>query len=713
MTKSRLGLAAALLTVACAVQAAIPYERAVTAPVYGVPPRGRAVAAVASDGNGALLAWNDIGRGAIYATRVGPDGTVLDKTGTRIEASAITGGPWAFWSGNEYLVFWETFAGLSFASVDDPVSTRTALPLFAYDIAFNGTRFVVTLYGGRIAVLDRSGRLIEKDITIPGLEDNGIAMNVRSNGHGFLLTFGSLDVHAVALDASGHPAGPARVIGKNINSLFVRSASDGDEYVLIVNDVKTHPLRIAADGTPLPTPALELPTSSGYSTLSWTGSDYLYTWSSSDSTALYTSRVSALRFDPLSGALHSGIAILTDHVQPPHAVGAAGNNFLLTWSDATLATKAEIIAPQSLTHGAPFDVSLSAAEQTAPHIAFSGRNALVVWEEAQAIYAMRMDDLGRTLDAAPILVASEAVHPNVVFDGTSFVVSWQPYLSQTLALSRIDPDSGVLLDRGGMAIASSAETYDVASAGGGVTMVAWSNAQSRLFVQRVNQALVPLELPLALAPATYGANPSIAWNGAQWLVAFEEYVFGGYGIPEFPDRKHNARAVRLTSSMTPLDTEPITLAVAPNDLFLQHRAPHAASSGDDYLIAWTARSWLSTGPSDVVARHVRADGSVGGVIAAGAGTSTSTVWTPGGYAIGFSSAAGDAVGVMAGKFGDTAVGAPFKISASPDAEPGLALVYANGRLSGAYTRIATEELYGGVSRVFVRDARPMHGRAAR
>jgi len=107
MMKSGLGLAAALLTFTCAVQAAIPYERPVTAPVYGVPPRGRSVAAVASDGNGALLAWNDIGRGAIYAARAGVDGTVLDKTGTRIEAQAITAGPWAFWSGSEYLVFWD------------------------------------------------------------------------------------------------------------------------------------------------------------------------------------------------------------------------------------------------------------------------------------------------------------------------------------------------------------------------------------------------------------------------------------------------------------------------------------------------------------------------------------------------------------------------------------------------------------------------------
>src|SRR5690349_6106255 len=116
MTKSKLGLAAALLTFACAVEAAIPYERPVTAPVYGVPPGGRSVASVASDGNGALLAWNDIGRGAIYATRVTSDSTVLDKTGTRIEAQGITAGPWAFWSGSEYLVFWETYGGLSCAS---------------------------------------------------------------------------------------------------------------------------------------------------------------------------------------------------------------------------------------------------------------------------------------------------------------------------------------------------------------------------------------------------------------------------------------------------------------------------------------------------------------------------------------------------------------------------------------------------------------------
>jgi hypothetical protein len=162
--------------------------------------------------------------------------------------------------------------------------------------------------------------------------------------------------------------------------------------------------------------------------------------------------------------------------------------------------------------------------------------------------------------------------------------------------------------------------------------------------------------------------------------------------------------------MALLDTQPIVVASSDDDQ-VPHRAPHAAASGDDYVITWT-RGFYYSGPRDVVARHLLPNGTVGGEIPIGRGLSTSTIWTGSRYAIGFTTAANDAVGVTLGKFGDTTPGALFKISATSDAEGNAALIAVNGGITGAYARQATEPLYGGVWRVFIRDGRPMHGRVA-
>jgi hypothetical protein len=185
-------------------------------------------------------------------------------------------------------------------------------------------------------------------------------------------------------------------------------------------------------------------------------------------------------------------------------------------------------------------------------------------------------------------------------------------------------------------------------------------------------------------------------------VAFEEFI----ALPVFfevpPDlaSRGNIRAVRISPSMTLQDTEPLLIATSDVDL-VSHRAPHAASSGgDDFVIAWT-RGFFA-GPREVHARKLVAAPSPTYLAP---GVAQSAIWTGSDYAVGFISPTSDALGV-------TLHGAFFKISATTDAEPSLALVAANGRVSGAYTRVATEPLYGGVSRLFIRDARPLHGRAA-
>ena len=161
MTKNGLCLFAAIFVFTSLAEAAIPYERPVTAPAYGAPPLGRRVAAVASNGDGALLAWNDFGRGAIYAAAIRADGVVSDPTGIRVAAATqYSRDPWLFWSGNAYVLFWSDAAGLHRLQFDEGIPRLVAAGLGVVSMASNGSRVVATTLENELAVFDSGGRLI-------------------------------------------------------------------------------------------------------------------------------------------------------------------------------------------------------------------------------------------------------------------------------------------------------------------------------------------------------------------------------------------------------------------------------------------------------------------------------------------------------------------------------------------------------------------------
>ena len=702
---------AALLAAAVATAAAgaIPYERAITLPVYGPAPGARTLASVASDGSGSLLAWNDSARGAIYAARLDAGGNLLDPTGIRIYDSgpAIGLGPWVFWGGSAYIVFWTTPTGLQSAQIDangnvveTPRTVAAGTPVSA--MATNGARIVAVYNGNRLAIFDMAGNQIENNIALPS-PDSSIAA-LTSNGYGFMVSFSTTAFYTMPLDAYGHPAGPLQPIAQGVTFQAPARASNGNEYLFVVNGGADPPssLRVSANGALIDRHTL---TGAGaaQSSLCWTGSEYVYTWAD-----YAASTISALRLDP-SGAATRGGPVVVANAAGAHTIVPFGSKLLLTWgANFFITIYAELVTPVTLAHTVPVPVSISAAEQTAPRIAWSGSDYLMIWLERTTLYAARLDADGRSRDPHGIVVAYFARDARVVFDGDNFVVAWQQTTNKNLWLNRIDAN-GALLDGDGIAALNFACTYDIA-ASRFATMIAFGDCGGHLQAMRFNRALQPLDVPLTITPqAMTATNPSIAWSGTQWLVAFEEDI--PYPIlidPPPPDpgfaARGNIRAVRISSTMTPLDTQPIIIATS--DDLVPHRAPLAASSGDDFLITWT-RGYLG-GPREVHARQLALNGTPAKDIAIAGGVNTSTLWTGTEYAAGFISPAGDALGVT---LRDASI-AFFKVSATADAEPALALVAANGRLSGAYARQATEPLYGGVSRVFIRDARPLHGRAA-
>src|SRR5207244_1555107 len=149
------------------------------------------------------------------------------------------------------------------------------------------------------------------------------------------------------------------------------------------------------------------------------------------------------------------------------------------------------------------------------------------------------------------------------------------------------------------------------------TMVAFVECNRPVQLMRFDRALQPLDTPLPISPVSMlVSNPSVVWSGTRWLVTFEGPVH------------RNIRAVRVSSSMTPLDTEPILVAASDG------RSPHTASSGNDDLIAWTR------GGTEVFARRLLPNGTLGNEIRIADGVGTCAIWTGTEYAIGFTSSAG-------------------------------------------------------------------------
>ncbi|HEY6213870.1 MAG TPA: hypothetical protein VIW45_16365, partial [Vicinamibacterales bacterium] len=157
-----------------------------------------------------------------------------------------------------------------------------------------------------------------------------------------------------------------------------------------------------------------------------------------------------------------------------------------------------------------------------------------------------------------------------------------------------------------------------------------------------------------------------------------------------------------------VDTNPIVVD-GTNDEKDPVSAPYAAASGIDYLVTWS-----HTMSKDVFAKHLDLrpqiiSSSASGASVIGKGIATSTIWTGSQYATAFTTPAGAVMGATLGTVDAPAPVRPFLVSSSGD---GAQLVFAAGRLTAAYQRLAKEPAYGGVFRVFVRDAGPVRGHAA-
>jgi hypothetical protein len=517
--------------------------------------------AVAFDGTNYLVTWYDSRSGStydIYGTRVTQDGTVLNTAGIAISTAAENQYfPDVSFDGTNYMVVWQ----------DERSDT--------FDI-----------YGSRVAqngnVLDPSGKKIS------GATDEQSRPSIDFDGTNYLVvwdderTGSEYDIYGTLLDTSGTALNPA--------GIAISTATD-NQYMPSV---------------------------------SFDGTNYLVAWHDNRDGAanydIYSTRVNT------SGVVQepSGIPIANMPVQQlTPAVISYGGQWLAVWRDNRNGGYNDIYGSRISASGTVTDpsgilISASAQAQGKPAVASDGTNYLVVWEEARSggystdIYGIRIDDSGRQLDENAIAISTSTgsqAYPAVAFDNDSiYLVVWQDDRSGTYDIygARVST-SGNVLDGPGIAISTATGRQQFPSVAFGDTnfLVVWGDERGGspstddiygTLVEPDNGNVVTPSGNVIADDAYWQDNPSVAFDGTNYLVVWDDYGSGTFD--------EDIYGVRVNQSCNPIEASSIAISTATNG---QYR-PVVAFDGTNYMVVWFDKR--SSNASDIYGTRINQSGSV-------------------------------------------------------------------------------------------------------
>lgn len=728
-----------LFLFAVAAFAEVSGERPVSTIEYGPAPGQRYGTAAASDGRDFLVTWTDAMRNRsnvarLYAARMNAAGEILDPLGIRMPAPQGARGSVVF-LGDAYLVYWDTvsptapaLSALFGVRVSRDGIVLDAAPRLLADrldrfgavapqtAASNGNRTVI-VYGSAMLVLDRDANVVRgpEAIPTPGLAP--VSPLVASNGRGFLIVWSRDGVREIPLDENGVAVSgiPTTVA---IGTLLYGVASDGDSYIALLKDSAStlSAQHIGTAGEVLETSPVSL-------NLIFPGlvfSAGAYEIMDGDPVQ---GTVGVRRLDRTGKPLGSYVPLAS---APAFGAGGTlasnGSDTAMFWTEWRSAQLfyGGVLSGQASALSKTSTIARSANSQAAPAAATSGRNHAVVWTELGGTYAGRLTLDGQLLDGRGIRVGEQSLTtPAIVFDGANYVIGWMEQsatpITDTVKVARLSADSGALLDAGGVTVASSPCANGLALAAGATsTLVSWSDC-NHIFAATVDRnAALSAATTVTPAATESTASVSAAWNGNEWLVAWEDLV--SYRSPVDPGFGYHftIKAARLSSSLTVLDPRPIAISDITDD-----RAPLAASNGDGFLVAWTsAKDTLL-----VMGQRISSDGSLlananGAPIARG--RAKSVAWDGQQYAVAFSTVTYTLTTALTGALYVTHVAAsgPLDGTATQSITSNIADLEAAliatqpGRVIAAYSRVALETPYGDVDRLFLSAPHPIRGRAA-
>ncbi len=257
---------------------------------------------------------------------------------------------------------------------------------------------------------------------------------------------------------------------------------------------------------------------------------------------------------------------------------------------------------------------------------------------------------------------------------------------------RIDPSTGSLL--GPPVPLAPCGSFDLRN--DGKSLIVFSTCNQTLSAQRVDTTGA-IGTPVSLWYAgTDLTQPQAAWNGHEWLVVWTESRGG-----------RNVYCGRLSSALSLLDAQPLAFPAPP----FYDESPLVASDGQDFAVVWTHYyDYYASGPTGLYFRAVSSDGRIGNIesLVPQSSRNASLVWDGLHYAVIYTNTC--SLPCLPRTYlthFDVQEDRPVLLDSLPIGDTDLTdfslAGSANGRVRMVYTRYAPEPLYGGSTRVFLRD----------
>lgn len=577
-----------------------------------------------------------VSNGSTYLLITRPDpattessATVLDRDGIPLRSVAktfaSTAGAAAY--GGQYYVVDVGSSITLYAITDDGAVTDQAISTsvspsngqvtaafapVAVLIAFNGGRYIVVGYDGRIF----------RDQTLPL---NGVQRAVAAgwDGREFLVTFTpvaptNLVSTAFRIAIDGTPPAGSLALSKMPWTSDVAFATNGSSQLIVWSERREFSSDIVARKVPEfsalpadPVPAALLSYSGEAQTdvqIARGPRGILAVWGDGD------------RWLRVSASFNGGPPVVLQSDPGPDYVGwpavAAGNQvFLVVWRYAGVDGRPDRLLGKRFDFDGkdldPQPLLLTSVERTdlfellrrpqTPSITFDG-SFLVAWAEKNELYFARLGESGPLLAEWETTIGSSswnvARSPRVLWTGSAFVTGFTLEFPST---AHLFPPSWSLatvrVDRAGTRLSetpsstlffntfSSADTHLAAALGRDAITFAWSDNGVTL-AQTTLDGKVRIR-PLIVIHRAANDGPSsveIAWNGSEYvLVWLERIAEGGKG--------YIVKAIRLDEGLRRIDPEPFEVTSGPAPLL---------------------PPWLITTPGGVLIAYSRADDANGG-----------------------------------------------------------------------------------------------------
>ncbi len=633
---------------------------------------------VAFDGTNYLVVWGDW-RDVdyeVYATRIAPDGTMLDQGGIVVSSGA--GGreePVVAFDGTNYLVAWldERAGGDDIAVYCARVSPAgvvldtsgvavctTAGWRYELDAAVLGDRVLLVwsdernggsgyqdVYGARI---DRNGQVLDPDgFAVCRRPDEQFSPSVAAHGANWLVVWRHdfpvgvdttvvegtrVSAAGVVLDTSGIRISPGDYGVQPAVSFDGTNAL----VVFLTNNDSIRAVRMAQSGQVLDPNGRTLGGGGDVVDLDVEhgGVDYLVAWVTQPLT------MRALRVAPDGTVRDPGGFVVSSaggELDCP-AVAAGSGGWLVAWEDERLTgVWPDVYCARVTAAGTVLDpngraASVTANDQRRPAASFDGRCYLAVWEDARlggdslALVFGRIMQGGRVLTPSGVMLSRTAgsslgyAWPAAAFDGTNHVVAWCDYRAgrdrPDVYCARIDRD-GAVLDPSGIAVSDRTSTNDVGepavACGTANSLVAWTDRRAstaHIYAARVSPGGAVLD--------TAGIAVSRGSRGEYApAVAFGAGVYLVAWQHNGSGGAVDIRAARVSGDGAVLDSTTIVVSAAADDQL----EPAVTFDGANFVVAWTDRRTSRLEP-DVYCARVSPSGVVldpsGVAVATGAGT---------------------------------------------------------------------------------------------